>query len=194
MDLATLTTLEEHFAERAATPFGDVESMTGRTLQPFSIAGQQAAGNLLAKARRALDEHDHDRAKAFVDRAVRLPYDDHERAAPAAIAAHMELFCLVVDILEESTVGDSRWLDAAIAVLANADEPAQCDIRDILVAIDHDYSLTPPERSRIQAAITSVPARAELRDLPLDATELGAQVLSILIACSQYLEELPKAR
>ncbi len=186
MDLGTWPALGEHFTERADQAFGDVESMSGRTLQPFSIAGQQAAANLLRKARRALDAHDPDRARAFVDRAVRLPYDDHERAAPAAFAAHMELFCLVTDCLEQSAVGDSRWLDAAIAVLAGADEAARCDLRDVLAAIDHDYSLPSSERSRIHAATTSVPARAELRDLPLSSTELSAQVLSILTACGSY--------
>jgi hypothetical protein len=186
MDLATLTTLAEYFDERADRPFGDVESMSGRTLQGFSIAGQQAAANLLAKARRALDEHDPDRARAFVDRAVRLPYDEHEQAAPVAIAAHMELFCLVTDTLEQSAIGDSRWLDAAIAVLTSVDEPALCDMRDVLAAIDQDYSLTSPERARIHSAITTVPARAELRDLPVHSTELSAHVLSILAACGGY--------
>ncbi len=186
MDLATVTTLEQHFAERAGPPFGNIESISGRTLQPFSIAGQRAAANLLAKARRALSEHDPDRARALVERAVRLPYDEHERAAPAAIAVHMELFCLVTDAAEQSAVGDSRWLDAAIAVLASADEPVQCDMRDVLTAIDQDYELPSPERSRIYSAIASVPARAELRDLRLTSTELSAHVLSILAACGRY--------
>jgi hypothetical protein len=186
MDLATLTTLGEYFTERADRPFGDVESISGRTLQPFSIAGQQAAANLLAKARQALNEHHPDRARAFVDRAVRLPYDEHEQAAPVAIAAHMELFCLLIDTMEQSAIGDSRWLDAAIAVLANADQAARCEMRDVLAAIDQDYSLTSPERARIHSAIRSVPARPELRDLTLNSTELSAHVLSILAACGSY--------
>jgi hypothetical protein len=186
MDVATLTFLGEYFAERADRPFGDVESMSGRTLQPFSLAGQTAAANLLAKARRALNEHDPERARAFVDRAGRLPYDEHEQAAPAAIAAHMELFCLVTDTLEQSAVGDHRWLDAALAVLDSADEAARCDMRDVLAAIEQDYSLTWPERSRIHSAIASVPARPELRDLQINPTELSAHVLSVLTACGCF--------
>jgi hypothetical protein len=193
MDMATLTRLSEYFAERADRPFGDVESMSGRTLQPFSIAGQQAAANLLTKARRALDDHNPDRARAFVDRAVRLPYDDHEKAAPAAIAAQMELFCLVTGTLEQSAVGESSWLEAAITVLADADEAARCDMRDVLTAIDHDYSLTTLERSRIHSAIASVPPRAELRDLPVHSTELTAHVLSVLTACARYRHALPES-
>ena len=57
---------------------------------------------------------DRDRARAFVDRAARLPYDEHEQAAPVAIAVHMELFCLVTDTLEQAEADDSRWLDAAV--------------------------------------------------------------------------------
>jgi hypothetical protein len=193
MDLAALRSIGEYLAGRADRPFGDVESVSGQTLQPFSIAGQQAAANLLGKARRALDEGDLDRARAFVDRAVRLPYDQHEQAAPAAIAAHMELFCLVTDTLEQPQIDDSRWLDAAVAVLASADEPARCDMRDVLAAIDQDYSLTSPERSRIHAAIALVPDRAELRDLALNPTELGEQVVSILAACGNYRAALKEA-
>ena len=66
-------------------------------------------------------------------------------------------------------------------------------MRDVLGAIDHDYLLTSLERIRIHSAITSVPARAELRNLPLDSTELSAQVLSILRACYHYREALLKA-
>lgn len=38
----------QYMSERANRPFGDVEAVSGRTLQPFSFAGQQAAENLLA--------------------------------------------------------------------------------------------------------------------------------------------------
>jgi hypothetical protein len=72
MDQDVLRSLEEYFAGRADRPFGDVESVSGRALQPFSIAGQQAPENLLVKARRALDDGDRDRARSFVDRAARL--------------------------------------------------------------------------------------------------------------------------
>jgi hypothetical protein len=99
-----------YLSERPNGPFGDVESVSGRTLQPFSFAGQRAAENLLIKARRALDNNDVDRARAFVDRAVRLPFDEHEGAAPAALAVHMDLFCVVTDALEQAEADDSRWL------------------------------------------------------------------------------------
>ena len=186
MDQDMMRAVKDYLAERADRPFGDVEALSGRTLQPFSIAGQQGATNLLNKAGRALHDSDLDRARAFVDRAVQLPYDHHEQAAPVAIAAHMELFALVTDTLERAELDESWWLDTAVDVLATADEPARFDLRDVLAAIDQDYSLGSRERSRIRSAVAPIPERAELRDLDLSATELGDQVMSILVACRNY--------
>lgn len=194
MDQAALRSFGEHVAERAGGPFGDVDMVSGRTLQTFSIAGERAAANLLRKARRALTARDLDRARTFVDRAAQLPYDEHEQVAPAAVGAHMELFCLVADALEQSETDDSRWLDAAVRVLASADEQARYDLRDVLAAIDQDYSLTRPEHSRIQSAIASVPDRAELTDLALSPSELAEHVVAILAACDDYSTALREVR
>lgn len=181
-----LRTLQDYLAKQADQPFGNVELISGQTLQPFSFAGQEAARNLLDKARRALDEGDPDRAEKFVRRAARLPFDAHEQAAPAAWAAHMELFRLITDTLEASSSDDPRWLDAVVEVLAVSDESARYVIRDVLTAIDQDYHLESTERSRIRAEVAPIPDRAALRDLDLDATALGEHVLSILIACRDY--------
>ena len=180
----------DYVSERADRPFGDVEARSGRLLQSFSFAGQQAAENLLVKARRALDDHDRDRARALVERAVELPFDEHEGAAPAALAVHMDLFCAVTDALEQAAEDDIRWLDAALTVLTGADQRAACDLRDVLVAIDHDYRLSRLEHRRIRAAIAAVPDRAELRDLALTTVELRDHVLAILEARRAYDREL----
>ncbi len=172
--------------ERADRPFGDVQATSGQTLQPFSIAGQQAATNLLVKAHRALDDGDNNRARRFVDRAVSLPYDEHECAAPVALATHMDLFCLITDALERSEADDSRWLDAAEEVLDNVDETGRCDMRDVLVAIDHDYEISAEEHRRLRAAVTPIPDRAELRDLRLPSMQLGDHVMSVLRASAHY--------
>ena len=190
MDPDIARSLDDYLANRSDGPFGDVEAVSGRLLQPFSTAGHVGAANLLDKASRALDRDDLAGARRYVDRAVRLPYDNHEEAAPAAIAAHMELFCLVTDELEQAEPDDSRWLDAAIDVLASADDAARFDLIDVLTAIDQDYELRVRESSRVRAANAEIPERAELRDLDLDATELGDQVMSVLIACKDYLTAL----
>ncbi|MGI8762062.1 MAG: hypothetical protein ACR2LF_12365 [Jatrophihabitantaceae bacterium] len=186
MDDRSQQSLTDYLSGRANGPFGDVEALSGRTLQSFSIAGQRGADNLLAKARRALDDQDVSRARRLIDRAARLPFDEHEGAAPVALAVHMDLFCLVTDTLEQAAAGDSRWLDAALEVLSGADSRAACDLRDVLVAIDHDYSLDSVEHRRIRTAIAAIPGRAELSDLELTAPELCEHVLSILCACRDY--------
>lgn len=186
MDDDTLGSLAKHFAMRADRPFGDIELVSGRTLQPFSIAGQQAATNLLDKASRALSNGDPDRARAFVDRATQLPFDEHEQALPVTIAVHMDLFGLVTDTLENSSADDSRWLDAAIDVLSTADEAGRCEMRDVLVAIDHDYQLERRERRSIRSAIAPIPDRPELRDQQLETPELRDCVMSILAVCRDY--------
>lgn len=178
--------LLETLADRANHPFGDVQGVSGRVMQHFSFAGQEAARNLLVKARRALGSEDLDPAGGYVDRAVRLPFDDHEGAAPAALEAHMALFCAVTDAAEQAAEDDQRWLDAALLVLDHADERAACDLRDVLVAIDQDYTLSAHERRRIRSAIATVPDRAELRDLQLCPTELRAHILSTLRALADY--------
>jgi len=43
----------ELMAARADTPFGDVELVSGRTLQPFSVAGHRAAEYELTRHERA---------------------------------------------------------------------------------------------------------------------------------------------
>lgn len=177
---------ETYLREAADQPFGNVESISGRTLQPFSRAGLQAAGNLLSKAGRALAEGDADRAMRYVDRAARLPFDHHEETAPVAFEGHMMLFSIVVDALEDCPPDDSRWLDAAVHTLQKADECATYDIRDVLMAIAGDYEISSSERARIRTAVAQVPERAELRDLDLSAGELSEHVMAILSACRTY--------
>jgi hypothetical protein len=182
--------LARHFAKRADTPFGDLELASGRTLQSFGLAGQRAASNLLIKASRSLDNGEPDRARAYVDRAVRLPYDRHEQSHPVAWESHMALFCLITDELEASDEDDSRWLDAAVAVLAGADEAGRCTMRDVLVAIDHDYQLSRAERASLRSATEAIPDRPEMRDLDLAPAELGDCVLSVLAVCADYRDAL----
>lgn len=52
--------------------------------------------------------------------------------------------------MENSNADDSLWLDAAIDVLSAADEAGCCEMRDVLVAIDHDYQLDRRERASIR--------------------------------------------
>ncbi len=186
MEQDPLEELDRSFAKRADGPFGDLELASGRTLQPFSIAGQRAAANLLTKAIRALDNDEPERARAYVDRAVRLPYDRHEDSHPAAMEVQVMLFCLVTDELEAADEDDSRWLDAAIAAQASATETARCTMRDVLAAIDHDYNISRAERAALRSATSAIPDRLGLRDLALSPGELGECLMETLAVCRDY--------
>ena len=177
---------EAFLAERRNQPFGDVESVTDRTLNPFSTSLQTAAGNLLDKALRALVAGDEARANAFVARACALPFDDHEKSHPAAEEATMALFNIVVDALEESSEMDSGWLDAAGAAAAGADEAARTELANALLSIEQDYDLTRTERAHIIALAATLPQGPELRELRLPADELAGRVLSVLTLCRDY--------
>ncbi len=180
--------------EPGSRPFGDAEFVSGRTLQRFSFAGQRAATNLLTKAIRALDTDESDRARRYVDRAVRLPYDRHEETEPVAMAVHMMLFCDVTDALEDSDEDDPAWLEAAIGVFSTTDESGRCTMRDVLAAIDQDYELHRRESAALRTAIADVPARPELRDLRLDPQEMGDCVMSVLAVCRDYRMALRHSR
>ena len=170
--------------------FGDVEFASGRSLQPFSAAGMAAADNLLAKAQRAVRDGDRERAARYIARAVELPFDDHEEAHPAAWQAHMALFTVVTDEVEEAAAGDYRWLDAAIQVLGSAGDRARRDLRDVLSTIDDDYQLEGKERRRLRQAIADVPAGPELNGLALPPEQLAVAVLEVVEACVAYEEAL----
>lgn len=177
----------EFLREQADRPFGDIEGVSGRALQPFSRAGWDAADNLLTRAQRALDAGDRDRAVAYVDRAVALPFDEHEMAAPAALVGSTMLFALVSDQLEDSATDDSRWLDAALDLLSTTQSSARFDLRDVLEDISQDYDLERREHRRIRAATASIPPQAELRDLVgLPAEDLSGRILAILELCAAY--------
>jgi hypothetical protein len=168
-------------AEQADRPLGDVQLASGRALAPFSRGMWRGAKNLLVKALRALQAGDADRAAALVARAASLPFDEHEKSAPAALAAHLMLFSLVTDALELSDDSDQRWLDNAMDVLASSDELARQDLRDVLAAVDQDYELSLTMHRRLRAAVRTVAASPELRDMTdLSRADLADRVLAIL--------------
>ena len=178
--------MSTYFQELAGQPFGHVELVSGRTLAPFSRAGLSAADNLLAKADRALAEGDELRAARYVDRAVALNYDDHEQTAPAAFAASMMLFNAVIDALEGSSEGDSRWLDAAVEALSSTIGWGQSEMRHLLLVVRKDYVVEPRESRIIGHAVAEVPVRVDLRDAALPPRELAAAVTSVLQTLQTY--------
>lgn len=79
---------------------------------------------------------------------------------------------------------------SALTVLRKVEERAACDLRDVLVAIDHDYPISADEHRQIGTASASIPDRAELRDLELTPPQLREHVMSILNTRRIYYQAL----
>jgi hypothetical protein len=182
--------MDAYLRSRADQPLGDTDLVSGRTLSPFSRAGMQAADNLLIKAERALASGDLERASHFVGRAVALPYDEHEKTAPAAFAVEMMLFTAVTDALEDSPEGDSDWLDAAVEALSGAKGWGRSELRNTLLTARKDYVVERAESRRIDIAVADVPERVELSEAALPAEELTEAVMSVLHTLRAYRSAL----
>lgn len=185
--------LAAYFQEQADQPLGDAQLASGRALAPFSRAGITVADNLLAKAERALVAKDQERASRLITRAAALKYDEHERTAPAAYAASMMLFNALTEALERSSEGDSRWVEAALAVLSSTGGWGRSELRYSLRAIRQDYYLERGETRAIDAATAQVPPKEELRDVVLTAEELAAAVTSVLLTLQAYRAALEES-
>jgi hypothetical protein len=179
---------DERFARYLAAEsnrgFGDIPLRAEAAVSPFSRAKIDAASNLLEKAQRALREGNDERARQMVGRAVALPYDDVERAHPAAWQAHMCMFMAVTDAAEEDDGED--WLDAVIDTLSTAPDEARFTLRDCVIDMLQDYDLSGHDRRRLREAVAKVPARAELHKLDLTPEELSVAILDILAGVVHY--------
>jgi hypothetical protein len=133
---------------------------------------------------------DEVKARTYVDRAVALPYDPHEQVQPAAEAACMVLFNLVVDVLEDSYEGDAGWVDAAATAARSAGRPGLAELRHALRVIDDSHDLSHRERSALRALAARLPHDVELRDQSLEPGELADAVLSVLAVCRDYIAAL----
>lgn len=168
---------QRHLAQESNRGLGDIQLRATAALSPFSRAQLTAATNLLDKALRALDDGDEARARRFVERAVALPFDEHERVHPGAMMAHQKLFIALTDALED---GGDDWLAAATDTFASAPEEARYSLRDALTAMLQDYELSGAEQRRVRRLISDVPQRAELIDLDLPPEQMARAVFDVL--------------
>ncbi|GAA4403000.1 hypothetical protein GCM10023168_14120 [Fodinibacter luteus] len=176
--------------EESNRGLGDIPLRATAALSPFSLAQMQGATNLLHKAMRALEHGDEARARRFVERAVALPYDEHERVHPAAMMAHQEMFLAVTDALED---GEDDWLGAIADTFASAPEHARYCLRDVLLAVLQDYDLSDDEQRRVRRLIREVPERAELHDLDLPPEEMATAVLDVLEGVIHFADAYEEA-
>jgi hypothetical protein len=134
-------------------PLGGIQVMSNLANFDSDQTVDIAADNLLAKALRDLEAGNHDRADAYLQKALRLPDSPLRGGSAAQAAAHLMLFSAVVDEVEIADPGDSSWLDRALVVLDECGELAALDLKGSLKAVASDYGLEPEEKRRIRAVI-----------------------------------------
>lgn len=145
--------LDEFLRAELNRPLGDLQVRANLANFAADQAVDNAADNLLAKALRDRADGNHDRADAYIEKALRLP-DSPQRGGPAAQeAANLMLYSAVVDEVEVADPGDSSWLDRALIVLDECGELAALDLKNTLKAVASGYGLEPEEKRRIKAAI-----------------------------------------
>src|SRR5450755_3005201 len=145
--------LVEEITRMSDRGLGDVQVQSNLAASTQSFTTARGARNLLTKARRELAAGHVERATSYVDRALRLPYNETAEAPTAAFEAHMILFMTVSRALEHSAEGDSTWLAAAEATLTQCGEAAREDLLQTLRALDNDYRLAPSERRRVRTIV-----------------------------------------
>lgn len=180
-----IATLIDAESER---PLGAVTVRSNLASAPFSRSLHLGANNLLAKALRAIERDDAARAQALVDRAVALPYDEHEREYPGLWSARMLMFDAMVDALEESAEGDEAWLDAVFDVLADCGPDARRVIRRLLLEVNDDFTTDPRESRRIAEELRTGTETAEEFHAGLgeDRRAQAAVILEVLRAVAHY--------
>ena len=142
---------------------------------------QLAAGTLLEKAAAAQAAGDLDRARRLVLRAKALGRDEHEDAEVCSMAAHMALFTLMSDVVEEED--PMVWLEAAEVVLPSLDGAARTELLGAARSIGADAELEPAERRALRRLTHGV-------ELPVSVFEGRVlevdDVLQVLAATAAY--------
>ena len=150
-------------------------------LAEVSQGQQLAATNLLEKASVALHRGDRDTARALVLRAQALGHDEHEDVDVCSWGAHMTLFNLVTDVMDDHD-DEWAWLDAAATVLPTVPEAGRQELIDVLVTISKEY-LDHTAATRLRPLIRDAQRRPSISDgRALDVEE----VLGVLAAIAAY--------
>jgi hypothetical protein len=164
-------------------------------LAEVSQGQQRAATNLLEKAAVALHRGDRDAARALVLRTQALGHDEHEDVDVCSWGAHMTLFNLVTDVLDDSD-DEWAWLDAAATVLQAGPESAvpetgRQELIDVLVTISKEY-LEHTESARLQPLIRDALRRPSISDGRVLDVEEVLGVLAAIAAYEDAVDELER--
>ena len=176
-------------------PLGEGYRSSLRAANDQSGSRHAGATNLLHKAARALASGDDDRALSLIGRAAGIPWDAFEEEIPAAGSAHMMLFCLVADAVEDSDEDDTAWLAAVLATLDEVDGSGRADLQHCLAVIAHDYRLPSAVRVLVERTISDTdPDTIRLDDLPDGSPELLDRLHASLRAYNSYERALGDLR
>jgi hypothetical protein len=170
-------------------PLGGARRASGAVRQELSFATSEAATNLLTKAMRRAADGDEPRARTLVERALALPFDEHEGMDPALWSAHLLLADAISDDLESSPVDDLGWLDRAEA-LCDIGPTAAAEVRTCLRILHHDgYEVSAPEARRIATITRGVSWRTEpFEGVGGEPGVRDAAVLEVLAAVARHHE------
>lgn len=171
---------------------GDLQVRSNLAWHAEAGAVDRAAGNLLAKALKALDAGDQERADQFVDRALQLPFNEREEAETALLCAHMMVFSMVTEAFEASAPGDSRWLDAAEAALERCGPDSREDLLETLRIIAREYAVSPAEKRRVHQV---APGDGLVRGIgDVMASRMGAEAATVRRIVVDLLEAVRAVR
>ena len=164
-----------------AARFEALRDESNLVLAEVSQGQQRAATNLLEKASVALYRGDRDTARALVLRTQALGHDEHEDVDVCSWGAHMTLFNLVTDVMDDHD-DEWAWLDAAAKVLPTVPEAGRLELVDVLVTISKEY-LDHTAVTRLRPLIRGALRRQSIPDgRVLDVEE----VLGVLAAIAAY--------
>ncbi len=186
MTISPAEALQHVIELEARRPFGELIISSNHTLGPVSQGLHQAADNLLHKAVRAIRAGDEARAGTFVERALQLPFDDHEKMSPAWWSASLMLFCAITDRLEVSEDDDDAWLTAAEQALTQCDSLALPALLGALTAIVGDYSLSVGEARRCRKLVGTTSADEWNDNEPADREQRLSAILAVLHCVIDY--------
>jgi hypothetical protein len=137
--------------EATSRGLGDIQLKSNLTARRIEQTPYLAARNLLTKALLRVD--DRKRAEQYVDRALQLPFDEHEGVHPAVHETHMLLYIAITDEIEDADESDSLWLDAALTTMDRCGPLARENLCEILHLVTGEYVLEPGERRKLRDAL-----------------------------------------
>jgi hypothetical protein len=180
--------VNEPTAERTAARLETLRHESNLVLAEVSQGQQMAATNLLEKAAVALHRGDRDTAQALVRRAQALGHDEHEDVDVCSWSAHMTLFTLVADVMEDSDE-EWAWLGAAATVLPAVPEAGRLELIDVLVTISKEY-LDHLASTRLRPLIRDAPRRPSISDGRVLDVEEVLGVLATIAAYEDAVDEI----